>query len=212
MVEYNFIELAKNAKLASKKLATISTEIKNKALLSIAEALENNKDKIFKANPNATYDEIMSCKFQPNGPLNMPTLSSNDAHYLDEKIAFKHLMDNVWIQSYFPLLKKKGKILRQNENTGLMEEHDAEVVANPDYAKKFLSNFPRVKGIAKDLVGRVGNDHKAGGMLTVPAAQQLLKAEQNQLSSLFEGYRTASTGNAFKWDKEKKSIWKWSVL
>ena len=50
MVEYNFIELAKNAKLASKKLATISTEIKNKALLSIAEALENNKDKIFKAN------------------------------------------------------------------------------------------------------------------------------------------------------------------
>lgn len=50
MVEYNFIELAKNAKFASKKLATISTEIKNRALLAIAEALENNKDKIFQAN------------------------------------------------------------------------------------------------------------------------------------------------------------------
>ena len=50
MVEYNFIELAKNAKSASKKLATISTEIKNRALLAIAEALENNKDKIFEAN------------------------------------------------------------------------------------------------------------------------------------------------------------------
>ena len=33
----NFIELAKNAKLASKKLATLSTDIKNKALLAIAE-------------------------------------------------------------------------------------------------------------------------------------------------------------------------------
>lgn len=50
MVEYNFIELAKNSKNASKKLAVLSTEIKNKALLSIAEALENNKSKIFEAN------------------------------------------------------------------------------------------------------------------------------------------------------------------
>ena len=50
MVEYNFIELAKNAKNASKKLATLSTEIKNKALLAIAEALDLNKTKIFEAN------------------------------------------------------------------------------------------------------------------------------------------------------------------
>ena len=50
MVEYNFIELAKNSKNASKKLAVLSTEIKNKALLLIAEALENNKSKIFEAN------------------------------------------------------------------------------------------------------------------------------------------------------------------
>ena len=50
MVEYNFIELAKNAKQASKKLATLSTDIKNKALLAIAEALDANKTKIFEAN------------------------------------------------------------------------------------------------------------------------------------------------------------------
>ena len=50
MAEYNFIELAKNAKNASKKLATLSTEIKNKALLAIAEALDLNKTKIFEAN------------------------------------------------------------------------------------------------------------------------------------------------------------------
>ena len=50
MVEYNFIELASNAKSASKRLATLSTEIKNKALLAMAEALEANKSKIFEAN------------------------------------------------------------------------------------------------------------------------------------------------------------------
>ena len=50
MAEYNFIELAKNAKQASKKLATLSTDIKNKALLAIAEALDTNKAIIFEAN------------------------------------------------------------------------------------------------------------------------------------------------------------------
>ena len=50
MVEYNFIELASSAKSASKKLATLSTELKNSALLAVAEGLENNKDKIFEAN------------------------------------------------------------------------------------------------------------------------------------------------------------------
>ena len=46
----NFYELAKNAKKASKKLATLSTDIKNKALLSIAEEFENHKSQIFEAN------------------------------------------------------------------------------------------------------------------------------------------------------------------
>ena len=46
----NFTELAKNAKLASKKIATLSTEIKNNALLNIAQELESNKNRIFEAN------------------------------------------------------------------------------------------------------------------------------------------------------------------
>ena len=50
MAEYNFTELAKNAKLASKKLATLPPELKNKALLAIAEALEAHKTAIFNAN------------------------------------------------------------------------------------------------------------------------------------------------------------------
>ena len=69
MEDYNFIDLAKNAKLASKKLATLSSEIKNKALLAIAEALDNNKEKIFDANkkdleiakgniPEAVYNRL----------------------------------------------------------------------------------------------------------------------------------------------------------
>ena len=50
MEENNFLELAKKAKAASKKIATISTEIKNKALLNIAESIKNNSSKIFEAN------------------------------------------------------------------------------------------------------------------------------------------------------------------
>ena len=50
MAEYKFIELASNAKNASKKLATLSTDVKNKALLAIAEALDANRIKIFNAN------------------------------------------------------------------------------------------------------------------------------------------------------------------
>ena len=50
MEENNFLEIAKKAKNASKKVATLSTEIKNRALLNIAENIKNNKDKIFEAN------------------------------------------------------------------------------------------------------------------------------------------------------------------
>ena len=50
MAEFNFIDIAKNAKIASKKLATIPTQIKNKALLAIAEALETHSVEIFEAN------------------------------------------------------------------------------------------------------------------------------------------------------------------
>lgn len=50
MAEFNFTELAKKAKIASKKLAALTPEIKNKALLNIAESIEISKDKIFEAN------------------------------------------------------------------------------------------------------------------------------------------------------------------
>ena len=46
----DFIQIAKNAKEASLKIADLSTEIKNKALLKIADKIEENKDEIFKAN------------------------------------------------------------------------------------------------------------------------------------------------------------------
>lgn len=46
----DFIEIAKAAKKASLEIADVSTEIKNEALLKIADAIESNKDKIFEAN------------------------------------------------------------------------------------------------------------------------------------------------------------------
>ena len=46
----DFIQIAKNAKEASLKIADLSTEIKNKALLKIADGIEAAKDEIFEAN------------------------------------------------------------------------------------------------------------------------------------------------------------------
>ena len=46
----NFIQIAKDAKTASLEIADISTELKNNALLNIAEAIEKNRDLIFDAN------------------------------------------------------------------------------------------------------------------------------------------------------------------
>ena len=50
MEENNFLEIAIKAKNASKKIATLSTEIKDKALLNIASSLKANQAKIFEAN------------------------------------------------------------------------------------------------------------------------------------------------------------------
>ena len=52
MEESNFLDIAIKAKEASKKIAVISDEIKNKALINIAENLEKYKDRIFEANKN----------------------------------------------------------------------------------------------------------------------------------------------------------------
>ena len=46
----NFVEIAKNAKTASKKLGSISVQLKNQALLNISNNIEKNQDKIFEAN------------------------------------------------------------------------------------------------------------------------------------------------------------------
>ena len=46
----DFIQIAKNAKNASLKIADLSTETKNKALLKIADKIEEAKDEIFEAN------------------------------------------------------------------------------------------------------------------------------------------------------------------
>lgn len=46
----DFIEIAKNAKKASLEIADLSTDVKNNALLKVADAIEAHKDEIFAAN------------------------------------------------------------------------------------------------------------------------------------------------------------------
>jgi CBS domain-containing protein len=50
MVENNFEKIAKNAKIASKKIAILSTDLKNKALQNIAKNLVDKQLEIFAAN------------------------------------------------------------------------------------------------------------------------------------------------------------------
>lgn len=50
MAENNFEDLAKRAKTASIKLASLNSDVKNRALLTIAENLDKDSDKIFEAN------------------------------------------------------------------------------------------------------------------------------------------------------------------
>lgn len=55
-MENNFIDIAKKAKQASLKIAELSTEIKNKALNSIADAFELSKAEIFESNKQDLKD------------------------------------------------------------------------------------------------------------------------------------------------------------
>ena len=50
MEEDKFVEIAKRAKAASKKIATLPSKIKNKALLNIAENIKKHSEAIFDAN------------------------------------------------------------------------------------------------------------------------------------------------------------------
>ena len=49
-MDFDFIEIAKNAKNASLKVAELDTNIKNQALKNIAQMLEEHKSEIFEAN------------------------------------------------------------------------------------------------------------------------------------------------------------------
>lgn len=49
-MDFDFIEIAKNAKIASLKVAELDTNIKNQALENIAKMLEEHKSEIFEAN------------------------------------------------------------------------------------------------------------------------------------------------------------------
>jgi glutamate-5-semialdehyde dehydrogenase len=68
----NFIEIAKSAKQASLQIADISSEIKNKALLQIAQAFEANKDIIFEANKK---DLSEAEKLVENGEITKSTFN-----------------------------------------------------------------------------------------------------------------------------------------
>ena len=69
-MEENFTNIAKNAKIASKKIAVISTELKNKALINIADSIEQNKDRIFDANKQ---DLTEGEKLVKSGEINQST-------------------------------------------------------------------------------------------------------------------------------------------
>ena len=68
----DFIQIAKNAKEASLKIADLSTEIKNKALIQIADEIEAHKNEIFEANKTDLTDAE---KLVQNGKLSKSTFN-----------------------------------------------------------------------------------------------------------------------------------------
>lgn len=72
MEEDKFIELTKNAKVASKKMAILPVGLKNTALLNIAKKLKENKDKIFEANK---MDLDAAKSLVENGKLSQSTFN-----------------------------------------------------------------------------------------------------------------------------------------
>ena len=71
-MENNFIDIAKNAKQASLKIAELDTDIKNSALNKIAQAFEVNKQEIFDAN---NQDLIQAEELVNNGELSKATFN-----------------------------------------------------------------------------------------------------------------------------------------
>lgn len=71
-MDTEFIKIAQNAKKASVKAQNLSSEIKNKALLAVAVALEENKSKIFEANKQ---DLELAKALVENGELTQATFN-----------------------------------------------------------------------------------------------------------------------------------------
>lgn len=71
-MDIDFIKLAQNAKKASVKAQNLSSDIKNKALLKVADALDKNRDKIFEANKK---DLEFAQELVNNGELTQATFN-----------------------------------------------------------------------------------------------------------------------------------------
>lgn len=71
-MEQNFIDIAKNAKQASLKIAELSTELKNQALNKIASAFEIHKEEIFEANKK---DLVEAESLVQNGEITKATFN-----------------------------------------------------------------------------------------------------------------------------------------
>ena len=71
-IQMDFIQIAKNAKEASLKIADLSTEIKNDALIKIANEIEASKSEIFDANKK---DLAEAEKLVETGKLNKSTFN-----------------------------------------------------------------------------------------------------------------------------------------
>ena len=112
MADEKFIDIASNAKQASKKLATLSTEIKNKALLAIAQAFENNTSVIFEANKKDLQEAQILLE---NGELSQSTFNRLK---LDEN-KMRDMIQG--IIDIYELEDPVGKILLQRSlDTGLV--------------------------------------------------------------------------------------------
>ena len=112
MAEFSFSELAEKSKKASKELLNISAEIKNKALLQIAQDLDSNRDKIFEANKIDLNNAEVLLK---NGELSQST-------YNRLKLDENKMRDMVQgIVDIYELEDPIGKILLQRSlDTGLI--------------------------------------------------------------------------------------------
>ena len=112
MADCSFEEIAKKAKIASKKLLNISTEIKNRALLQIAQNLDTHKEKIFEANKTDLIEAEKSLK---TGELTQAT-------YNRLKLDENKMRDMIQgIVDIYELEDPVGKILMQRSlDTGLI--------------------------------------------------------------------------------------------